>query len=329
MQPPQEEAEEEEEEESQATCPCFDMEQVYKFETRLKKEKYDQKFVLDLYKSCKDPETNNGLPFGLYTKPSRRNSITHPGLWRQFKEGYSSMNPVKFGIDIGQSGDGSEDNMNKCYHGSTSLTISTAEQVGCTTMINRICSKIQTLDKNPSCQDDTIFRLKSMSWASCDRIVGNQFGKKSIKKNCNKYDEATDKFVFQHCRKSCQSCTCTSRDDSNYTYNGQSNFTCEWISSLPKDEQKSYCKDDDVSKYCSSTCNTKCCQNKSKFRFNLNNKNENGMNPKNDDGTREGRRRKRHSCNDIGNANWEDVCKSKKISRRCPMTCRRCAIQPK
>ena len=53
------------------TCPCFSTENISNFVNKLNSTIYNPSFVLDLDKSCKDEEMNEGLPYGLYTKKDR------------------------------------------------------------------------------------------------------------------------------------------------------------------------------------------------------------------------------------------------------------------
>lgn len=77
-----------------------------------------------------------------------------------------------------------------------------AELDECINELESACGEISKketaplLPLDPTCENAADFQ--------CDSIDSNE---------CNRYDTDTGKFVFEHCRKSCQKCTCTRNDD--------------------------------------------------------------------------------------------------------------------
>lgn len=290
----------------QSGCPCYSLDYISAFKANLREKKYDPETVLDLEKSCKDPKDNNGLPFGLYTKERV------PGQSQHYKKplDLNNSNIVK-GVDL---------DVKTCHDGADALfgDLSTYQHNSCISTMEYICAELKTLKKqDTSCQDDTDYKFKPGK--TCEKLISTNLRQR---RNCGKYDWKTKKFVFQHCRKSCQSCTCS--DNVDFAYNGQEDYTCEWIDD--NEEKESFCKDPYVAENCKATCNSKCCQDSSTFKFRMRLDKYNNTYRK---GARELRRKKKYGCDYIGQNEWMDICKSKKVARNCPMKCRKCFIQPR
>ena len=290
-----------------ATCPC--MADVSSIEANLRNERFDPEFVLDLHKSCKDPEENNGLPYGLYTKPGNDDWSYNRG----------ATNILQFGIDKASDSSNTEDR--KCYGRSFSPTLSADEHGACVTITEQMCERVKTLAPSSLCEDDDDFMYASKPWATCSRMTNNKLGQTKQRRNCERYDEDTDSFVFQKCRKSCQSCICSTTDSTTFRYNGQEDYTCEWIAIKSDEEIAAYCQDNDVAAQCKRTCRTDCCKNNTNFSFKGQSDESNRV--------RKGGRNFRKTCDDIGNTNWTELCQKKRIALNCPMKCRRCPIQPR
>jgi hypothetical protein len=284
----------------QSTCPCYDIDDVVDIEAKLRSQIYDPDFVLDLKKSCKDPNKNGGLPFGLYKKQNGKSSKITLGV---------SINKEKEMMD-----------KNKCYSKNNDMArLSLDQQKQCVSLMEFICSGIKKLPKpDKTCKDDPEYKYKNKPKRTCAYLMDT---KRKRNRNCQKYDPMTGKLVFQHCRESCEKCTCRNSDNSDFYFNGQANMNCQWIKILEKNEKEMFCKDDDVAKYCPSACgkpNAKCCKNDSDFSFFLKRR-----------GTITQRKMMMMKCGDIGNANYKEICNMKRVALRCPMACLRCFIQPR
>lgn len=284
------------------TCPCFEADNISHFVKNLKNPNYDPDFVLDLRKSCKVPTGINSLPFGLYTKQGR------------YKD--DDANTLQLGVDINLN-----KMTNRCYMGSDSSQVTAAQHSDCFSQLDSICSELKTLTVSNSCEDEENYNYKSQSWKTCHKMVNNHGPKWKVDRNCNRFDDQTGKYVFQHCRKSCQACSCRSTDNSDYRFNGQKEYSCEWIRNMSDEGRADYCQDVDVATNCQKACGKGCCKDSSNFRFRMTMPNRNGY--------RGLHRIERWGCQDINNAEWTDLCKQKKIAVNCPMKCRKCFMQPR
>jgi hypothetical protein len=284
------------------TCPCFNTKDLSNFMDKLNSTDYDPSFVLDMDKSCKDEGENNGLPYGLYTKKDRYE--------------YEDIKTLQFGTDVNN-----KKMMDRCHRNSRApQIISSSRQHGdCVSKINDVCSKLKILPKDQSCSDEENYEYKSKKVKTCNRIVNNHLPRWKVYRNCNRYDYNTSKFVSQHCRKSCHSCTCRTTDDPHFRFNGMEERSCAWVASLSNGEKDDFCQDNDVATKCQNACGKGCCQDTPHIRFTIKSKSPvNGRN-----------QIKRMSCEEIGNMEWMDLCKQRKVARYCPMKCRLCSIQPR
>jgi len=290
------------------TCPCFDVADVSRLENMLRNEDYDPTFVVDLYKSCKDPEENDGLPYGIHTKPMSRFN-TNKGSMNKWQVGLA-VDSYSVGIDLAQ---------NQCFKDSASNALTTGEFDACFSAIDHVCSNVETLTRRPTCEDDPKYTFRNDTVSTCENMFPYDLGPKTKQRRCQRYDNVFDTLVLQKCRKSCEACTCARSDNSDFGYNGQSDYNCEWIAS--HDNKNSLCSDVDVAANCPITCKTDCCRDNRDFAFKL-----------------KKRIRKKYGiqgfrgmmgCDDIGNSNWMNVCQDKNVAKNCPFTCRKCVIQPR
>ena len=290
------------------TCPCFDVADVSRLENMLRNEDYDPTFVVDLYKSCKDPEENDGLPYGIHTKPMSRFN-TNKGSMNKWQVGLA-VDSYSVGIDLAQ---------NQCFKDSASNALTTGEFDACFSAIDHVCSNVETLTRRPTCEDDPKYTFRNDTVSTCENMFPYDLGPKTKQRRCQRYDNVFDTLVLQKCRKSCEACTCARSDNSDFGYNGQSDYNCEWIAS--HDNKNSLCSDVDVAVNCPITCKTDCCRDNRDFAFKL-----------------KKRIRKKYGiqgfrgmmgCDDIGNSNWMNVCQDKNVAKNCPFTCRKCVIQPR
>ena len=284
------------------TCPCFSTENISNFVNKLNSTIYNPSFVLDLDKSCKDEEMNEGLPYGLYTKKDRYE--------------YQDIKTLQFAADVNNN-----KMMNRCHRYSQAPQIvpSSQQHEDCVSKLNDVCSSLKILPKEKLCNDEEDYTYKSKWWATCNRIANNHMPRWKQHRNCNRFDYKTGKYVFEHCRKSCQSCKCRTSDDPDFRFNGIEERTCTWIANLSKKVKADFCQDIDVATKCQNACGKGCCKDNTNIRFKIKRKSpDNGRN-----------QILRLSCSDIGNREWVDLCKKKKVARFCPMKCRRCLIQPR
>lgn len=283
------------------TCPCFNSKDLSTFMDKLNSTDYDPSFVLDLEKSCKEEDENNGLPYGLYTKKDRYQ--------------YQDINTLQFGADVNNN-----KMMDRCHRNSELPQItSSGQHADCVSKINDVCSKLKILPKNQSCSDEENYEYKSKRGKTCNFMVNNHLPKWKVHRNCNRYDYNTGKYVSQHCRKSCHSCSCRATDDPDFRFNGMEERSCAWIASLSFDEKDNFCQDNDLATKCQNACGKRCCQDTPHIRFRI--KRRSPVDGRN--------QIKRLSCEEIGNAEWTDLCKHKKVARYCPMKCRLCSNQPR
>ncbi len=297
-------------------CPCFDLAEVESIQKSLQAIDVNQfeetgtyeaakplRPILDLVKSCKEPGDNNDLPYGIYYKNSKESIVRG--------ETHTVQIGVKFVPDDGET-------QTKCYEGSASPFLTDAQQSSCIELVDNLCGSLKTMPNRYSCSDDTEFRRKNNTWASCENIFSDvdNLGSEERERICNKYDKDASAFVFEKCRKSCRKCTCS--DSASFAFNGQEAYGCRWLAKLSNDERETLCQDDDVATSCPIACRTGCCQNKDTF-----------FKVKADGRGGKKRKRNRITCDDIGNSNWKEMCQSKRIARNCPMKCRKCFIQPR
>ncbi len=162
--------------------------------------------------------------------------------------------------------------------------------------------------------DEVNYNFRGKEGKTCAHMTRSE---RRRKRNCRKYDSLTDKFLFEHCRKSCGATTC--KNDESFFYNGQEGLDCDWIGSQNHTE---YCVDETVAKYCRGVCGTNCCTDNEDFVFRYKERNnlkctdvrkilldENG----NNDGTRDGK----------------NICRLRRIANNCKMACLKCPIQPR
>ncbi len=293
----------------QNDCPCFNEKDMKAIKMKLMKKMFDPDFQVDFDLSCKSPSENNGFPFGLYTKAHK-----------SYDDLYGST--LRAGVDMDGTMFPDRKLMNKCHYNYLSekeAQLSISQHEKCVPLIEDLCDfmkdifpQLQTPAK-PLCSDDETFRYKQKAWKSCKNMVENASGRKK-KRRCKKFDEESQKYIFQHCRKSCGMCSCT--DNIDFTYGGQSEYNCEWINSLNPMEKAEKCSIQEIKENCVASCDGKCCANSRRFSY-----------WKRDQYSMYGWRR--NSCGDISNSNWREECKNKNIAWNCPMICRKCIIQPK
>lgn len=309
-------------------CPCFDEDVMASIKRRMMSRIYDPDFQIDMNLSCKSPQQNNGLPYGLYTKP---NGIKNKMYGSTFR----------LGVDISLDDSTELNNVtNKCYykddHQEPMLTV--PQHTQCVSLMQNLCLFVNQIFKpaeppaqppkkqpNPSsCSDNVDFRYKGKS---CENMFGNASRRKTRRKTrraCKKYDYDTKKFVFQHCRESCRMCTC--RDKSDFYLNDVPEYSCSWLSKLEPQEKRSLCYRKEVAENCVVTCESKCCKNSPNFSYYK--KVEYGQEYKNKKARNHYKWDKR-TCADVNNANWIEECKTKSVAINCPMICRKCFIQPR
>ena len=324
----------------QHQCPCYDKDEIEGIKTRLMRRIFDPDFQIDMNLSCKNPQQNNGLPFGLYTQPN--------GLTNKM---YGST--LRLGTDIKLASDTMFPNFkNMCYEMDSheAVRLTKPQHKICISLMETLCDFVEqifapntppsaptaeapvtsptksTPPKVSSCSDDVDFRYKGKSWASCPNL-NTRMSRRKRKRVCRKYDDDTQKYVFQHCRKSCQMCTC--RDDANFIFNNNPEYNCDWVSTLEGREKKSICANSDVNENCKVSCGSRCCRNSPTFKYwkELEYDHNDGY-----DGY--GKRRnlnrwEKWTCKNVTNANWKEECKNKKVAINCPMICRKCFIQPR
>mmetsp|Transcript_4121 Transcript_4121/g.4757 ORF Transcript_4121/g.4757 Transcript_4121/m.4757 type:complete len:466 (-) Transcript_4121:3421-4818(-) len=280
-------------------CPCFDIDTVLD----LQKEIADDKsFVLDMSRSCKLPELNDDLPYGIYKKVG--------------VEGESFR---IIGTDV------LADKTLPPYYGKCSnktkrlfpdLTLDQSQH--CIGLVDYICSSLKIELPVDECTDDKDFRMDDKEYKSCEIMFPKEVYDDSytIQKNQNKKNRTckkgaykrsfyrrSNKFVFQYCRESCGTCSCG--DSPDYYYNGQADKGCDWLAQNPE-----LCEDKDAAKFCKSACNSPCCRDDEEFEFEFNG--------------RSGRK-----CDSL-QSDWPEACASDSdIPIYCPMSCRKCLIQPR
>lgn len=304
---------------TETACPCFDLAEVESIQNSLRAVDVNQSEetgadeaakpsmpILDLVKSCKEPGDNNDLPYGIYYK-NREESIVRG-------ETHTVQMGVKFVPEEGET-------QTKCYKGSASPFLTDAQQSSCIELVDYVCGSLKTMPNRYSCSDDTEFRRKKNTWASCENIFSpvNNLSSEEKDKICNKYDHDAGVFVFEKCRKSCRKCTCF--DSPSFAFNGQEAYGCRWVATLPREQRKPLCQDDDVATSCPIACRTGCCQDNDLF---LIRRKSDGRGGKKGD-----RKLQKMTCDDIGNNNWREKCQSRGIARNCPMKCRKCFVQPR
>lgn len=298
---------------NESMCPCYDDRTIANTEAMLKKQSYDPNFVLDMNKSCKDPSANNGLPYGLYTKPTQDHSDDYADFAR-----YPGL---RFGV---QKNMGTHD-VNECYDGTDIAypELNSIQHSDCINLVQSVCDRLNiSPTQNSHCQDEPDYKHMDKAWKTCEKLTSTKWKQR---KNCKKYDDMeTKKLVLQKCRKSCQSCTCVDRSD--FYYNGQEDYNCTSLQNLARGEKKQFCSDEDVAINCPVTCNTKCCMDDPKFKFKVR---RYKIKKDDDRHQRNLHRWKVMRCKDIGQSEWRDICKRRRIAARCPMTCRKCLIQPR
>jgi hypothetical protein len=292
-------------------CPCFSLEDVAATQASLR-EIGPSKPIVDVVKSCKEPDENSGLPFGIHFKNSKeaiRRGETH-----------TVSAAVTLYPDVGES-------QNKCYNGSTSSFLTTGQQKTCLALASYMCESIKTSTPSKACSDDTEYLHVGKKWHSCENKFSpsRNLDPEEQRKICNKFDKTSGKFLFQHCRKSCQSCTCN--DDPDFRINGQEDYTCKWLWSLSPEQREPLCQDDDVATRCPTSCYDSCCKDSETFSFKP--KTRKYRRKRHGRGTKSSDEKNWMTCNSIGNSNWNELCQSKNVARNCPMTCRRCFIQPR
>lgn len=206
----------------------------------------------------------------------------------------------------------------KCYASSTSTTtnsdsitpswvehtVQEAQWIHCVSLMEDLCSALKPkpiVAKHNG--DDPNYRKNDNPNKSCTALTQTPFLQEQ---NCPSYDKNTKKHVFEHCRESCRSGTCTDHPD--FYYNGQPDKGCDWIAAA---EQKEYfCAIEDVAKYCVNTCNSKCCSDDEQFEFMV--------------------KRKMRKCSSLRlNPNQKKFCRKNSIASKCPRVCGKCMMQPK
>merc|ERR1712238_259444 len=99
------------------------------------------------------------------------------------------------------------------------------------------------------CFDDSSYRMKSRN---CKKLKD--------KNKCERKDNKTNKYVFQHCPKSCSKCPCQN-DDWFWQIQNQD---CNWVSAEPD----ARCEIIGASEHCAKVCNKQCCSDDSEWLYN-------------------------------------------------------------
>lgn len=294
-----------------AMCPCYKLDDIM---TLKEKIETDPNFILDVNKSCKDPNDNNGLPYGIYKKDveiviaeTSQNDRMHIYNLGE-KKTYSSLifeDKLKLGI-------GTENGAPVCYNGTDAVypDLDFLQLTHCRSLMEYLCDSLELgqgpPDENGSGgvtgrdDDDEDYRKNGNDKLTCEYLTRN---KRRRKRNCRKYDKNTGKLVFEHCRKSCFAQSCIDRED--FFFNGQKDKGCEWVA-----QNKEYCVDDDVARNCVVACGTECCKDDPNFKFKRNEV-------------------KGLSCSSIKSVDPEGFCDRKRVANKCKMSCLKCPIQPR
>mmetsp|Transcript_9327 Transcript_9327/g.11803 ORF Transcript_9327/g.11803 Transcript_9327/m.11803 type:complete len:449 (-) Transcript_9327:732-2078(-) len=263
-------------------CPCFEYQQIRFIEKQIVG---DARFVLDMNLSCKLPELNHSLPYGIYRKAFKNQEL--PTLIAGTDVRADKMFPPYYG---------------NCFQKTIMGPEMTKDQArNCIGLVDYICKSLKPLPVE-KCSDEPTYAKNRIDDRTCSALFPQDFlSDNSTQRRCGKTDYFPGKMVSEHCRKSCGSCTCT--DDTDFYFNGQADRGCDWIADHPE-----YCEDYDVARFCKQTCGTPCCRDNYDFRFEYNKKSG-------------------YRCELLQNI-WEDACKDDEIAQNCPMSCRKCEIQP-
>jgi len=291
-----------------AVCPCFDSDKITSMKEKI--EGGDPKFVLDVEKSCKDPELNGGLPFGIYQRDveivlngGRARSLSEP---KKLYSGRASMlfnDELKMGV-----GNNPRSKKGECFDGSDKVypQLDFFQLTHCENMMKSLCDSLELLppssdaNADSGARDEVDFVKDGKSGMTCEWMTSTP---KRKRKFCQRMNKQTRKHVFEHCRESCFAAPCV--DDSDYRFNGQKDQDCDWIAS-----HQEYCVDERISKrYCIEACGTECCKDNDEFKFEYQGK-------------------KNLTCNNVANlpkdSKGREVCDIPNIAVQCKMSCLKC-----
>jgi len=293
-----------------AMCPCYDLDDIMKLRDKIAN---DPDFVLDMEKSCKDPNSNDGLPYGIYQKDVEI-TITQSSLTDRMhiynvggKQSYSSLtfkDELKFGVGVKGSGE------TVCHDGSDMARpdLDALQSTHCHSLMEYLCESLELSSgadrNNPTVPDrsadDESYRKNGREKQTCKFLTRTALRKR---RNCKKRDKNTGKLVFEHCRESCYAGSCV--DDGDFFFNGQKDKDCDWVA-----KNKAYCVDDYVARSCVSACDTECCRDDPDFKFDHNLVTN-------------------LSCRNISSVDEEGYCNRKRIANKCKMSCLKCLIEPR
>lgn len=227
----------------QAVCPCYS----YVDLTTVLKKISSGSIIVDLEQTCKKNEESFYGIFELSDHDSQ-------GVFCENK--CSNLNYAFLDSSIFPSCmAGTESGYPMRLRRSLRPILSTNPDQGahCASMMNELCNTFVSDDftttSSFSCEDDVNFRLNGKQGRDCawvDSVVGKRL------KRCKRRDGLTNSFVFEHCRKTCRTCSCS---NDAYLFNAQQDHDCGWVGEDPDNRCQLY----GVETNCLDTCNKKCC----------------------------------------------------------------------
>ena len=134
------------------------------------------------------------------------------------------------------------------------------------------------------CFDDSSYRMNSRN---CKQLKD--------KNKCEKEDKETNKYVFQHCPKSCSKCPCQN-DDWFWQIQNQD---CNWVSAEPD----ARCEIIGASEHCAKVCNKQCCSDDSEWLY---------------------RNKEGKDCSWVKRKKYKKCQKDEKVMIACPYSCSLC-----
>jgi len=270
-----------------SVCPCYSLGDLFRLEDRIRKDEID-------IKEDKTCDVNHS-PYGIFQKGNMlaRTEIQEGNDGREWEYDSSSFIYAHEG--------------NTCYkEGDMAFLLETnAQRIHCQTLMSDSCQvlKKDSVSKVPKCSDDQEYRFNGKKQKSCDWVA-----EKDTYKRCNRKDEKGMR-VFQHCKKTCNKCSC--EDDPDFFVGSNKNKNCAWANAKRTKER---CKAEGVAENCLYTCSSKCCENKPDFTFFWRGERRSGCDFVDDGGRKSEKSYKKRN----------QLCRKKHIAGNCPDACQIC-----
>lgn len=225
------------------TCPCFDLLSLEDFT----QDVLNQKIDFDAYHSCQTTDPNPSLYIHQQVQ-----CITAP---------CPPVSLMQFAV---------ETDPQMCIHkdaANTAQTMNDVQAMHCVRMLNRACQVIKEAlpaavepeaDPTPvmegsDCADLPFYEYNNKDDLDCDWVAQDKT------RRCRRFDDYAGNHVFENCRKTCGSCSCT---DNMNLWGEDDMFDCSWVATNPKE----LCQYDLAMEHCRNTCGN-CCKDNPNFKW--------------------------------------------------------------